>query len=200
MSKPLIKNPERLAFMRRESLRVGGWSPELKSYLAKHQLSLVTIVAHASWLNIALAKFLGSNSGEETFLFDADGELAAVIEAMLFDDCREQVTADLVAWPLNDPDAFVTAMGPNDGADILGPQWMVHRRGAPLMVHRTPLRWLQAGCEGCVLLKPGALHWLHKAGGPFIAEDLEHGRELRDLLGANAIRHRILVPEKARAA
>ena len=196
----LVKNTERLNFMRKESLRVGGWTPELKTYLARHRLSLAAVMAHAGFLSIALVKFLGSNSGEETFLFDADGEPAAVIEALLFDHCREQFTADLVAWPVNDPAAFVTAMGPNDGADSLGPQWMVKRRGAPLVVHRTPLRWLQSGCEGCVPLKPGARHWLDRAGGPLIAEDLEHGRELRDMLGANASRHRILVPDAARAA
>jgi hypothetical protein len=51
-----------------------------------------------------------------------------------------------------------------------------------------------------VLLKPAAGEWLLKAGGPFIAEDAEHGRELRELLGANALRHRILIPNMRAAA
>ena len=78
---------------------------------------------------------------------------------------------------------------------------MVQRGGMPLVIHRTPLDWLKAGCQGCVALKPAARHWLLKAGGPFIVEDVEHGRELRQLLGLDAGRHRILVPKhEARAA
>jgi hypothetical protein len=77
---------------------------------------------------------------------------------------------------------------------------MIQRGGRPLVIHRTPLAWLKAGGEGCCLLKPGARHWLRRAGGPFVAQDVEHGREIRDLLGPEASRHRILVPTEARAA
>lgn len=198
--KHLVKNQNRLAFMCREISRAGGYSPECRAYLKRTGLKLSTIIAHAGFLTVTLAKFYGGNSGDRAFTVDQDGTPAAVIEALLFDHGREQVTADYVAWPLTDPESFATAMGVNDGADVLGPQNMVQRRGSPLLVHRTPLAWLQAGCEGCVLLKPGARHWLHRAGGPFIAEDADHGLELRDLLGANALRHRILVPKHARAA
>lgn len=196
----LIKNPNRLAFMRQEALRVTGWTPELAAYLRKHRIDDRDAHAHAGGINVALVKFLGDNSGDSRFAFDIDGQPAVVIEAILFGHAREPFVADLVAWPINDPDTFATAMGANDGADVLGPQNMIQRGGAPLTVHRTPLAWLKAGCEGCVPLKRGARHWLHRAGGPFIAEDTDHGRELRQLLGANAMRHRILVPEKARAA
>jgi hypothetical protein len=199
-SAALIKNPSRLDFMCHESLRVGGWTPELREYIRRHRLSLGDCMAHAAFLNIALVKFLSSNSGEQTFEFDVDGEPAAVIEALLFDAFREPFTADLVAWPLDDPLAFATAMGANDGADVLGPVNMVQRGGKPLLIHRTPLAWLKAGGQGCCLLKPGAWHWLRRVGGPFIAQDGEHGRELRDLLGTEAARHRILVPAEARAA
>ncbi len=191
----LINNPARLAFMRRESLRVAGPTPELFQYIRKHRLDLAMVQAHAGYLNIALAAFMA-----DTFLFDSDGEPAAVIEALLFDHDREEFTADVVAWPVHDPWAFATAMGDRDGAAVLGPQNMVQRGGQPLVVHRTPLDWLQAECTGCVLLKPAAGEWLLKAGGPFIAEDAEHGRELRELLGANALRHRILIPNMRAAA
>lgn len=192
----LVHNPTRLTFMRQESLRMAGPTPELFRYIAKHGLDLATVQAHAGYLNIGLVAFTG-----DTFLFDPDGEPAAVIEALLFDHSREEFTADLVAWPAHDPWAFATAMGDRDGAAVLGPQNMVQRGGQPLTVHRTPLSWLKAGCEGCVALKPGARRWLLKAGGPFVAEDVEHGRELRQLLGADAMRHRILVPQRqARAA
>ncbi|WP_395664217.1 hypothetical protein [Aestuariivirga sp.] len=196
MTAALVKNRERLAFMRRESLRVGGWSPEFRSYLRRHHIDLETCNAHCGYFNVALVKFWTGNDGDRSFTFDPDGQPAAIIEALLFDDDKEPFTADLVAWPLNAPGEFVTAMGLNDGADVLGPVNMVRRAGVPLVLHRTPLAWLQAGCQGCVPLKPGARHWLAKAGGPFVVEDVDHGLELRDLLEDRDRRHEILVPSQ----
>lgn len=195
MMTSLIKNTAHLSYMRRESLRVAGPSAELAGYIHENRLDLATGVAHAGYINLAIASFQG-----DTFRFDQDGEPAVVIEALLFDDTREEFTADLVAWPVEEPGAFVTAMGTNDGADVLGAVHMVQRAGAPLRVHRTPLAWLQADCEGCVPLKSGARHWLHAAGGPFLAEDADHGRELRHLLGPSGPRCQILVPRGRVAA
>jgi hypothetical protein len=196
MKEPLIKNRVRLDFMRSESLRVGGWSPELRTYLRKHRINLEDCSAHAGYFNVALVKFWTGNDGDRAFTFDPEGQQAAIIEALLFDKDREPFVADLVAWPINHPLAFVTALGLNDGADVLGPQHMVRRAGVPLVLHRTPLAWLQAGCQGCVPLKPGARHWLAKAGGPFVVEDVDHGLELRDLLEDRDRRHEILVPSQ----
>lgn len=196
----LIKNPSRLAFMRSESLRVAGPTPELAQYIRRHLLDLATVIAHAGYLNVALVQFLADSNGAGSFLFDQGGQPAAVIEVLLFDHHREEFTADLVAWPVGSPELFTTAMGLEDGASLLGPQNMVQRQGAPLVVHRTPLAWLKAGCAGCVPLKPAAGQWLHLAGGPFAVEDIDHGHDLRDLLGPNALKHTILVPKKERAA
>lgn len=191
---PLVKNIARLRYMRTEALRVGGLSPEISKYIRQQRLDICSVIAVAGWINVALVKYWTGNDGDEAFQFDPDGIPSVVIEAILFDYDREPFCADLVAWPMSRPDYFITAMGQNDGADVLGPQSMVGRRGAPLRIWRTPLHWLQAGGEGCVLLKPGARHWLRRAGGPFVAEDLEHGREIRDLLGRDGSRHQILVP------
>ncbi|MFN4141645.1 hypothetical protein [Aestuariivirga sp.] len=190
---PIVKNLSRLVFMRQEAYRVAGPSPELFGYIRRHGLDTETCLAHADIINVALVRFLSGAPGDETFVFDVDGEPAAVIEALLFDDYRQQVCADLVAWPLDAPELFATAMGRNDGADVLGPQNMIQRHGAPLQVYRTPLAWLQAGCEGCVPLKPGARNWLAHAAGPFLVEDIEHGHEIRVLLGPAARSHRILI-------
>lgn len=200
MISSLIKNPSRLAFMRSESLRVAGPSPELFRYIRRHRLDLLTANAHAGYLNLALVKFLSANDGAECFVFDQDGQPAAVIEALLIDDAREVFTADLVAWPLTSPEFFATAMGMNDGASVLGPQNMVQWQGTPLLVHATPLDWLKSGCEGCVPLKPFARQWLHRASGPFIVEDVDQGDILMELLGPYASQHEILVPRARRSA
>jgi hypothetical protein len=198
--KTLVRNRDRLLFMRSEALRVARPSPEFFRYIRKHRLDIATVNAHAGFLNVALVKFWTGNDGDQMFSFDSEGEPSVVIEALLFDGQREPSTADLVAWPMGAPEAFCTAMGRDDGADVLGPVNMIQRGGMPLRVHQTPLAWLRSGCEGCCLLKPGARHWLERAGGPFIVEDVEHGRDLRDLLGGGGHRHRILVPIEARAA
>ena len=199
MRSQLTRNPQRLLHAQRESLRVGGWTPELRDYLKRHRLNLAEVTAHAGFLNVVLVQFWTGNDGDQSFTFNPDGEPTAVIEALLFDWNREPYTADLVAWPLRAPDQFTTAMGLNDGADVLGPVNMVQRGGAPLKVYRTPLAWLKAGCDGCCPLKPGSRHWLRRAGGPFAVEDVDHGLELRKLLGSDA-RERILVPAMRRAA
>lgn len=200
MNNCIINATSRLAFMRSESLRVAGPSPELFRYIRQHRLDLRVVNAHSGYLNVALVKFLSNEDEPECFVIDQDGQPAAVIEALLFDHAREPFAADLVAWPLASPEFFSTAMGMRDGASVLGPQNMVQRQGAPLLVHATPLGWLQAGCEGCVPLKPSARHWLHLAGGPFVVEDIEYGDFLMELLGPYASQHEIWVPRARRSA
>lgn len=189
----LIRNTARLRYMRQEALRVAGWTPELRDLIKLHKLNIGTCIACAGWLNVALVKFLHAEDGDNSFHFDPDGVPAVIMEAILFNSDREPFAADLVAWPLHEPHNFATAMGLNDGADVLGAQNAVARQGQPLKIHRTPLDWLRAGGEGCVLLKPGARHWLRKAGGPFLCEDVAHGIEVRDFLD-NDPRYRILIP------
>lgn len=199
---PLIKDLPRLLHARAELLRVAGPTPELISYLKRHDLDLKVVLAHAGLLNVALIRYWQGNDGDSSFSFTTDGVPSAVLEAILLDYDGEPATVDLVAWPLHDPDSFATVMGVNDGADLLGTVAMVQRRGAPLRVHRNPLAWLRSGCAGCVPLKPGARHWLRRAGGPFAVATLDEARDLRDMLGAEAaMRSRILVRDSsARAA
>ncbi len=56
---------------------------------------------------------------------------------------------------------------------------MVRRGGRPLTVWRTPEAWLRSGCDGCVVSIIIGQALAGKAGGPFIVEDVAHGRELR---------------------
>jgi hypothetical protein len=187
--------PSRLQVMRKRLYQIGEPTPEFFDYRKEHALDLRTIEAHAGIFAVALVKAYFDTDGSGLFEFDAIGVPAAVIEAILFDTQCEPYTADLVAWPLHAPEDFVTALGPDAGAAVLGVVSMVLRGGLPLRVYRTPLNWLKAGCEGCVpLSEKGGSDWLAKAGGPFIVEDVEHGRELRDLLGHRVGANSILVP------
>jgi hypothetical protein len=191
----LVKDRARLLYARREALAVAGPSPELLAYGRHHRLDMATIAAHAGFLTVTLGRLHSEDDGSRGYRLTPDGSPLAVIEAILFNAHREPVTADLVAWPLSDPDDVASAMGLNDGADLLGPQNAVKRGGAPLRVHFRPLDWMQAGCEGCVILKPGARHWLRQAGGPFVVRDQTDAARLHDLLGMEGERPaQILIP------
>lgn len=186
----------RLGPMRRELYARGELTPELKAYTRLHRLDVPAIEAHAGMIAVCLCKFYGGNSGERVFQFDTDGVPAAVVEALAADG---HGVLDLVAWRLDAPDTFATAIRE---ADVLGALHMVRRGGRPLHVFKTPLAWLRAGCDGCVVLNQDwGAYWLDKAVGPFVAEDVHHGFQIREMLGDKAARHRVLVPaNKARAA
>jgi hypothetical protein len=189
----------RLLSMRSQLYAQGGLCPELFSSLRSYGLDHEMVLAHAGIYTVTTASFSGSNTGDAMFDFDPDGVPTAVIGALQYDHAHEQYVADLVAWPLHDPVNFATALGPHDGAHVLGVEHMVQRGGLPLRVFRTPLEWLQAGCVGCVpLTEKGGRYWLDKAGGPFVVGSLEEGRKLRDYLGAAVTRHQILLPADER--
>lgn len=170
---------------------VAEWSPEAAAYVRRNGLDVAQILAHGGIFAIALCKFHGP-AQDRKFSFDQHGEVSAVIEVLNADGCS---TMDVLAWPVDAPWKFATAIGE---ADVLGAWQMISHGTQPLVVHQTPLAWLQSGCQGCVpLRRPGAGYWLRKAGGPYVAADADHGRELRDLLGAEAASHSILVRRSA---
>lgn len=51
-----------------------------------------------------------------------------------------------------------------------------------LLVHRTPLGWLRAGCKGVVIINPRMAREYLIAAGPLIAEDAKHCQELAAVL------------------
>ncbi|WP_111200193.1 hypothetical protein [Aestuariivirga litoralis] len=191
----------RLKSMRQQIYASAGPCPELFSSLRSYRLDQETVQAYAGIYSVTLASFTKVSDGDAIFEIDIDGQPTAVIEALLYDDELEQQVADLVAWPLHDPDNFATALGPHAGADVLGVEHMVMRKGRPLRVYRTPLEWLQAGCNGCVpLTEIGGRFWLNRAGGPFLVGCLDEARWLRDYLGVSAVCHCILLPFNGRRA
>jgi hypothetical protein len=71
------------------------------------------------------------------------------------------------------------------------------RHGA-LPVWRNPLRWLEAGQKGVVLIQPQLAAAFLCDAGPLLAEDVEHGRELKEQLVRPA--PRILIPSASLSA
>ena len=106
---------------------------------------------------------------------EADAEPAAVIEC-LGDDGATII--DLCAWPLADPTRFAIMFGT---AFALGIERVdnpaTYFAGQHLQLYRTPLRWLQAGCDGAVILDQASAHLSDEALA--LAFTAEHGDELR---------------------
>lgn len=137
-----------------------------------------------------------------TFEAREGGIMAAWVEAMAED--AEQVL-DVVAWPVDQPAHWWTLSG---FAPALGMAASVNAAsyalGGALRLHRTPLAWLQAGCEGACIVDPVAgPRWLLDVEPPRIAvEDEAHAAEV-DAMRRSALATfaapRILVPV-ARAA
>lgn len=142
---------------------------------------------------------------EGHFEFAHPGEknvtVAAVIEAFGRDG---EALVDLVAWPVEKPDVVHTHLG---RASMLGVA-NVYRAttyifGKPLQVHRTPLEWLKAGCEGAVVIDPKQAAWtLLEAPGRIAGQDRRHSEELARIVGSLFDRSRFVSPatELRRAA
>ena len=165
------------------------WSRTAADFARDHALPLDEVQAHAGLFSVCYCRF---ESGRR-FDFDDAGSAAAVVEVLAEDAAT---VIDLVAWPLADPLQFATALGEADLAGIQNVRNPAsYASGRALRVWRTPLRWLQAGCNGVAILSDRfAGHWLSQALGPVVAEDMEHGRDLRQVLGRRFDPARLLVP------
>jgi hypothetical protein len=147
------------------------------AYAKRHCLDMDDVLAHAGTIATARCWF----DGKGYFSFDDDGEPAIVIEAYDVDD---ETTIDLLAWPMDRPETFATALG---AATVLGianvfnpASWAI---SGLLRIHRTPLSWLKAGCCGCVILDHRfAPYLLGQAFGPMLAENEGHARTLKAML------------------
>jgi hypothetical protein len=147
------------------------------------------IGAHAGSLSVLPVQFFA----DRTFDLTESGRLSAVVEVL---DCDGETVVDLVAWPIDRPDKFATF---HHRADALGVGQVqdpaTYLGSRPLLVHRTPLAWLQAGCSGVVVLNElTAPRWLGAACGRIAGADVQHARELARLLYPFIEPHRIVVP------
>ena len=102
----------------------------------------------------------------------------------------EPILDDLIAWHPDRPNRWALRAGT---AVTLGNAW----GSWPLPIHRTPLDWLRAGGAGVVILDwVGA--FLRFGDSPLLAQDLEHGQEIRERLTRPVPCPPILVPNAAK--
>ena len=195
---------DKLSWMRQQLYQMAEPCAEWWSFIHQNKIDPAALEPHCGTIGVALCKSLETSNGDTLFEFSSKGIPCVVIEAICFRrECGNinPYTADLVAWPLQAPNSFATALGTGEGCELLGAWSACSTDRSSLKIHRTPLAWLKAGCEGCVVLKQeGGGFWLNKAWGPFVCEDAEHAHEVSELLGGNAIRHEIFFPKTRRSA
>ncbi|MDX7950492.1 hypothetical protein P7D22_04770 [Lichenihabitans sp. Uapishka_5] len=124
--------------------------------------------------------------------------IAAWCEALAED---AETVLDVVAWPVEQPAHWWTLSG---FAPALGMAHAINGAtysfGGALHLHRTPLAWLQAGCNGAVILDPSVgARWLLDLPAPRIAaEDDAHACEIMRARQALTERQTIVVPQGRR--
>jgi hypothetical protein len=157
-------------------------TPQWRTYARAHALDPRRIADFAGPLAVAPCIFWRDRF-DLADPDDPDAVLSAVIEARVIED-GEPVAVDLVAWPLDRPDAFATLSGAAEGLGIdAADNPATFFAGKALRIHRTPLGWLRAGCNGAVILKPRtAARWLAASTGAIAGDDDAHARLIARLL------------------
>ena len=125
------------------------------------------------------------------FEFDRMG---TVCLAMAVHGSDAETVVDIVGWEARAPEFFATIYA---RAGLLGLDQLLnpatYHAGKPCPIWRTPMRWLQEGCHGVVVLNRelGRL-LLSRASGCLAAEDVDHARDIhnRGLVDAS----RLMVP------
>lgn len=171
---------------------------QLRDFIAHEELDLPLVETFAGSITLARCAF---SPPPLRFHFDPAGDLAVVIEALEIER-GEPWLVDLVAWPVDQPSKFATAAG---RADLLGADQIDNPAsfygGRPLRVHRRPLSWLRAGCQGVVGLderRAGAR--LAGALGNLACEDEEHARQIARMTAGMLSPRRIVFPRASASA
>ena len=196
---------DKLTWMRQRLLDLSEPTPEWWAYVKKHRIDLQTLLPDCGSFAIALCTAVETIDDQYIFDFSANGVPCVVIEGQMIgnvDGIHELLTLDIIAWPIHSPEHFATAMGPGAGVALLGPVAAFREPPdkTPIKLCRNPESWLLNGCEGSVVLKPEAAHWLTQSNAPLICEDAEHARYISQLLGSDAKKRDIFIPDIRSAA
>jgi hypothetical protein len=152
-------------------------TPQWLAYTRAERIDARMCYPHCGLLAATVCAFF---SGRFDFADDnePDATAAAVIEVLGEDGAT---IVDLCGWPLAEPTHFATMFGNafGLGMDRVG-NTATYFVGQHLQFYRTPLRWLQAGCNGAVILDLAAAHlWLGGALGNVAGEDRDHAEAIR---------------------
>jgi hypothetical protein len=166
-------------------------------YVRNSAIDIETVARFAGLLAVTHCIFYGRRRFDFADPAEREAEAAAVVEA-LGDDGATVI--DLVAWPLEAPGRFASLFGNVlmlGAARVADPA--TYFDGQHLQLYKNPLRWLQAGCGGAVIVDPlGARLKLRGATGPIAGEDLDHAKAIQKLTQLPP--QRILAPLRRRAA
>jgi hypothetical protein len=186
----LISEPENRLWIRNADYRI------------EHDIDLDRVRGFCGSLSIANIVLMPNGR------FDLpDGHGAPTVEGTVIQalDKDGEKTIDLVAWPTASPTDVRSLLG---RAPLVG-LWAAFNSGTyfcdcPLIMHRTPLAWLQADCNGAAVVVPelAARTFLQIAemGGRIAAQDFAHERELKSHLKAMIDRVAVVSPKRERRA
>lgn len=125
------------------------------------------------------------------------GRLAAWCDVLAED---AETVIDVVAWPIDQPAHWWTLAGTAPALGLAhAANPATYALGFPLRLHRTPLAWLQAECDGAVILnRLAGGRWLRELEAPRVAAaDADHAAEIDAALKAAYPLPRILLPAAA---
>ena len=156
--------------------------PRLKTvdYLAKHGIDINAVAGFCGSPTVLPITLLPNRH------FDFSDHGAGAVDGVVIEARGEdgETVTDLCAWPTADPTDVRTLLGraPMIGLwAALNPATYVF--DTPLIMHRTPLAWLQAECAGAAVVIPRlAARAFLDLPGRIGAADLAHQRELKSLL------------------
>jgi hypothetical protein len=179
---------------RAELCRHGEPHIDWLDYVRNSAIDIPTVCRFAGLLAVTHCIFYDHRRFDFADPAEREAEAAAVIEAIGDDG---STVIDLVAWAVDEPGRFAGLFG---DVSMLGTDRVdnpaSYFAGQHLQIYQTPLRWLQAGCNGAVVIDPhGARTVLRRAGGPIAGEDIQHARALQRLSHMPAAR--VLAPLRA---
>ena len=131
-----------------------------------------------------------------SFTYDTLGEQSYCL-VLTEEDAETPI--DVLAWSIREPEVFGTLLGQ---AAIAGADTIANPASycsGPCPLWQTPLRWLQEGCQGGVVLDPeNARPLLENAPGILLCESWDHAN---DLVKAGAVtKAKLVIPKLRRAA
>ncbi len=182
---------------RAEFLRRAGFEHQREwlSFIRMHGLDLHRIGDFIGATGVLpITEFQGNRFD---FARPGEGSPAFIIEARGEDETR---FLDFVAQPLSAPERPLTMFG---RVGLLG-IWnasnaSTYALGGFLVVHKTPLDWLRAGCQGSAIVDPKiAARQLYDLPGNVCGQDQRHSRQLLAMADGILDRKKFLTPVDSR--